>query len=155
VLSRRDFLAAAVLMPAAISAGQAATTEQVVTDRNTGLAIGGFDPVAYFIDGAPLLGRDEFEHAFAGAVWRFRNEGNRGSFIADPEVYVPRFGGYDPVGVARGVAVPGDPRLWVLTGERLYLFYARAARDAFVADADALIAVADAKWPDVQQTLTP
>jgi hypothetical protein len=142
-------------MPAAISAGRAATTEQVVTDRNTGLAISGFDPVAYFIDGAPLRGRDELEHSFAGAVWRFRNEGNRGAFIADPEVYMPRFGGYDPTGVARGVAVPGDPQLWVLTGERLYFFYSPMARDAFIADADALIAIADSRWPEVQQSLAP
>ena len=33
-----------------------------------------------------------------GAIWRFRNEGNRAAFAADPEVYMPRFGGYDPVG---------------------------------------------------------
>ena len=72
------------------------------------------DPLAYFIDGASLRGSDDFEHAYAGAVWRFRNEGNRAAFIADPQVYMPRYGGYDPVGVARGVAVPGDPRLWLV-----------------------------------------
>jgi hypothetical protein len=140
---------------AAISAIQAATTEQVVTDRNSGLAINGFDPVAYFIDGAALPGKDEFEHAFAGAVWRFRNEGNRGAFMIDPDVYRPRYGGYDPVGVARGVAVPGDPRLWFMTGERLYFFYTPAARDAFAADAEALSAIADSKWPEVQLLLSP
>jgi hypothetical protein len=116
-------VAALLAAPAAISTSRATTTEQVVTDRNTGLAISGFDPVTYFIDGAPLKGSDELEYAFAGAVWRFRNEGNRGAFIADPEVYMPRYGGYDPLGIARGVAVPGDPRVWLLAGERLYLFY--------------------------------
>jgi hypothetical protein len=157
-LSRRRFLAAVVLLaavPAAISNSRATTTEQVVTDRNTGLAISGFDPLAYFIDGAALQGSDDFEHAYAGAVWRFRNEGNRAAFIADPEVYMPRFGGYDPVGVARGVAVPGDPRLWLMAGERLYLFYTPEDRTAFIADVDALVALADSKWPQVQLTLTP
>jgi hypothetical protein len=141
--------------PAAISAVRAATTEQVVTDRNTGLAISGFDPVAYFIDGAPIPGKDEFEHAFAGAVWRFRNEGNRGAFMIDPEVYMPRYGGYDPVGVARGVAVPGDPRLWLMRGERLYLFNTPEARDAFAGDVERLAAIADSKWIEVQRTLSP
>jgi hypothetical protein len=141
--------------PAAISAVRAATTEQVVTDRNTGLAISGFDPVAYFIDGAPMPGKDEFEASFAGAVWRFRNEGNRGAFIIDPEVYMPRYGGYDPVGVARGVAVPGDPRLWLMRGERLYLFYTPEARDAFAGDAERLATIADSKWIEVQRTLSP
>ena len=155
-LSRRRFLVAALLAaPAAISTSRATTTEQVVTDRNTGLAISGFDPVAYFIEGAPLKGSDELEYAFAGAVWRFRNEGNRGAFIADPEVYMPRYGGYDPLGIARGVAVPGDPRVWLLAGERLYLFYTPENRTIFNADLDAAVALAESKWPQVQLTLTP
>ena len=105
---------------------------------NTGLAISGFDPVAYFTDGAPTPGKGEFEYRWAGAVWRFRNEGNRSAFIADPDVYMPRFGGYDPVGVARGVGVPGDPQIWLVTGERLYLFYTPAAREAFAGDTEAV-----------------
>ena len=87
----------------------AATTERIVVDRNSGLAISGFDPVAYFTDAKPLPGKGEYEQAVAGAVWRFRSAGNRAAFKADPDVYMPRFGGYDPVGVARGVAVPGNP----------------------------------------------
>ena len=113
-----------------VPAIRAATTEQIVVDRHSGLAISGFDPVAYFIDGTAVPGKDEFEHTFAGVVWRFRNEGNRAAFVADPELYMPRFGGYDPVAVARGVAVPGDPRLWLMSDERLYLFYSPEARDA-------------------------
>src|SRR5262245_54761719 len=116
VLSRRGFLAAAITcLPACISAVRAATTAQIVTHRHSGLAINGFDPVAYFLDGTATLGREEFEHTFAGVVWRFHNQGNRAVFTADPEAHMPRFGGYDPVAVARGVAVPGDPRLWLLS----------------------------------------
>jgi hypothetical protein len=133
----------------------ATTTEYVVVDRHTGLAINGFDPVAYFTDGAPGLGRAEFEYRWKGAVWRFRNEGNRSAFIADPDVYTPRFGGYDPIGVARGVGVPGDPQVWLMTGERLYLFYTPATREAFGGDAEAVIATADRNWPSVQLTLWP
>ena len=69
--------------------------------------------------------------ALDGAVWRFRNEGNRAAFADHPEVYMPRFGGYDPVAVARGVAVPGHPLFWAVAGERLYLFYSAEARAAF------------------------
>ena len=63
---------------------RAATTERVVTNRHTGLAIDGFDPVAYFVDGAPSSGRADLEFRFAGATWRFRNEGNRAAFAAAP-----------------------------------------------------------------------
>jgi hypothetical protein len=154
-LSRRGFLAAAAIFPAALPAARAATTEQIVTDRHNGVAINGFDPVAYFLDGTATLGKDAFEHTFAGVVWRFQNEGNRSVFTADPETYIPRFGGYDPVGVARGVAVPGDPRLWLTSDERLYLFYSPQARDAFVGDARRVLTTADRKWPSVQLTLSP
>jgi hypothetical protein len=100
-------------------------------------------------------GQEAFEYPFAGAVWRFRNEGNRAAFVADPEVYMPRFGGYDPVGVARGVPVPGDPRLWLIVRERLYLFFTPQARDAFSQDAERLVATAERRWPQLQLTLSP
>jgi hypothetical protein len=136
-----------------VDLSSAATTERVVTDRNTGLAIYGVDPVAYFTDGKPIVGRAEFEHRYAGAIWRFHNEGNRAAFVADPQVYMPRFGGYDPVGIARGVSTPGYPQLWAIVKDRLYLFYAADARATFMADPAAAIAAAEARWGEVMQGL--
>ena len=133
----------------------AATTERVVVDRHTGLALYGFDPVGYFTDMQPMTGRPEFELTFAGAVWRFRNEGNRAAFIDRPDVYMPRFGGYDPLAVARGVAVPGNPQIWLLAHGRLYLFQTAEAREAFAADPGNMLAAAQAKWPQVVETLVP
>ena len=138
-----------------MSLGGAATTEYVVVDRNSGLAINGFDPVAYFTEGAARPGRAEFEYTFAGAVWRFRNQGNLSAFADDPEVYMPRFGGYDPVDMARGVAVPGDPRVWLIVEERLYFFFKPEARELFGRDAEQLAATADRNWPSVQLSLSP
>ena len=86
-------------------AAWAATTERVVVSRYSGLAIEGFDPVAYFTESMAALGLPDFEARESGAVWRFRNEGNRASFVAHPEIYGPQFGGYDPVDLARGVTV--------------------------------------------------
>ena len=154
LVSRRGVLLAIALV-GPVSVAGAATTEQVVIHHRTGLAIAGFDPVAYFVDGAAEIGQHEFEHSFGGAVWRFRNEGNREAFVADPEVYTPRFGGYDPVGVARGVAVAGDPQVWLVIGERLYLFYSAEARTAFAGDVEQLLATAERRWPAVQLTLSP
>jgi hypothetical protein len=131
----------------------AATSERVVTDQHTGLAIYGVDPVAYFTNRKPIVGRAEFEYRFAGAIWRFDNQGNRAAFAADPDVYMPRFGGYDPIGIARGVATPGYPEVWTLFKDRLYLFYTREARAAFIADTAAAIAAAEARWPAVMQGL--
>ena len=103
-------------------------------NRYTGLAIEGFDPVAYFVDARPVVGLPDFEASEAGAVWRFRNEGNRASFVAHPEIYGPQFGGYDPIDLARGVTVAGNPRFWLISGQRLYLFGREENRDAFAAD---------------------
>jgi hypothetical protein len=133
----------------------ASTTEQIVVDRNSGLAIHGFDPLAYFTDGAALLGKGEFEYRHAGAVWRFRNPGNLAAFAADPDVYMPRFGGYDPVGVSRRLAAAGDPRIWMIAGKRLYLFQSDENKAVFSVDSERFVAAADEVWPTVLQTLSP
>jgi hypothetical protein len=135
--------------------GLAGTTERIVVDAHSGLAINGFDPVAYFTDSAALMGRSTFEASFANVTWRFRNEGNRAAFLDHPEIYTPHFGGYDPVAVARGVGVAGNPRYWLVSGKRLYLFYTEESRALFVAGEAELSATADREWPKVQFTLSP
>jgi hypothetical protein len=131
----------------------ATTTERVVVNRYTGLAIEGFDPVAYFVDARPEVGLAGFEASGGGAVWRFRNEGNRASFVAHPEIYGPQFGGYDPVDLARGVTVAGNPRFWLVSGQRLYLFGREQNRDAFAADPERAQRDANSRWPRLEQDL--
>lgn len=132
---------------------RAATTELVVVNRHTGLAIDGVDPVSYFVDSAPKIGHPALELRYAEASWRFSNEGNRAAFAADPEVYAPRFGGHDAIGVARGAATPGYPDLWVIVSGQLYLFHSARSRAAFAANPDHAIGAATRRWPQVQRTL--
>ena len=134
-------------------AALSATTERVVVNRYSGLAIEGFDPVAYFTDARPVRGLPDFEAAEAGTVWRFHNASNRDAFAAHPEIYGPQFGGYDPIDVARGVAYAGNPRFFVVTGQRLYLFGREESRNAFAANPARFLKDARARWPFVQQTL--
>ena len=134
-------------------AARAATTERVVANRYSGLAIEGYDPVAYFVEARPMLGLRQFEASEAGVAWRFRNEGNRASFVAHPEIYGPQFGGYDPVDLARGVTVAGNPRFWLISADRLYLFAREEHRDAFVADSEHLLVRANARWPALEEGL--
>jgi hypothetical protein len=136
-------------------ASVAATTERLVVDWHTGLAIGGYDPVAFFTDGRPMAGNANFEFRYAGAIWRFCNVGNRDAFAAQPDIYMPKFGGYDPIGVTHDVAVAGNPNAWLISGDRLYLFYDRARLQKFAGDADRLSAEAERKWPDVRGALSP
>ncbi|MGJ4956185.1 YHS domain-containing (seleno)protein [Bradyrhizobium sp. HKCCYLRH2015] len=131
----------------------AATTQRIISDRFSGLAIDGFDPVSYFVDGKAMPGLPDFEASQGGVVWRFRNEGNRASFLAHPEVYGPQFGGYDPTDVARGVTVAGNPRFFVVVEERLFLFNREASRDAFAADPGRYLPRAEARWPALEDDL--
>jgi YHS domain-containing protein len=130
-----------------------ATTERVVVNRFTGLAISGFDPVAYFTDTSATRGDERFEAVRDGAVWRFRNEGNRAAFVSHPEVYAPQFGGYDPVDVARGKVVQGLPQLWTIHAQRLYLFASETSRTAFAVNPQGFANSAQRRWPKLKLEL--
>jgi hypothetical protein len=132
----------------------AVPSNPIVVNALTGLAISGFDPVAYFSDAKPKIGRPDIELRLDGVVWRFQNEGNRAAFAAHPEVYMPRFGGYDPVAIARGISVAGHPLFWVVIAERLYLFYDAEARATFLAEPRVIIDRATRKWPAIARTIT-
>ena len=141
-------MGAGILAP--FSPSWAATDNQLAVNATTGLAISGFDPVAYFTEGKALFGRAEFELNLEGSVWRFNNEGNRGAFEKNPEVYAPQFGGYDPVAIGRGRGVQGHPLIWAVAGQRLYLFYSEQTRASFLADPGRIFDTAERKWPDVR-----
>ena len=134
---------------------RAAVSAPIVVDWHTGLAISGYDPVAFFTDGKPVAGSANLELQYGGVTWRFSNVGNRAAFVDDPDVYMPQYGGYDPVGVARNVAVAGNPAVWLIAGERLYLFYDGARRDQFAAEPARFISAADRAWPAVKSSLGP
>jgi hypothetical protein len=83
---------------------------------------------------------------------RWRISPNR-SFVSHPEVYGPRFGGYDPVDVGRGVTYAGNPRIWLIVNQRLYLFGREDSRAAFAANPSRFLKDADARWPVLEEGL--
>src|SRR5207248_9439578 len=107
----------------------------------------------YFTDAKAVPGRPEFELQVPDAIWRFRSEGNRAAFVANPDIYQPRYGGYDPMALGRGIALAGNPLVWLVVGDRLYLFYTARARDDFALDPETAIAAADDRWPEVVHSL--
>jgi hypothetical protein len=132
----------------------AAETEQVVVNRHSGLAIDGFDPVAYFTDAKAAKGEPDVEVSQNGAIWRFRNEANRAAFVARPDIYGPQFGGYDPVDVASGKVVAGRAQLWLVSGGRLYLFNREESLTAFAANPGQTLKLAIDEWPALRAMLT-
>jgi hypothetical protein len=142
------------LLAGSCSALWAAETERVVVNRFSGLAIDGFDPVAYFTDAAAAKGAPDVEASENGAIWRFRNEANRAAFVARPDIYGPQFGGYDPTDVARGKAIAGRAQLWLISGGRLYLFSRDESLRAFAADPGTILGQATSEWATLQETLS-
>lgn len=145
----------ATLLAAFVPAARAGLTQQIVVDWHSGLAIGGYDPVAFFTDGEPTPGSAQLELSYQGVVWRFCNIGNRVAFAERPDIYMPQYGGYDPVGIARGVAVAGNPDVWTIVGDHLFFFYDTGERQKFLSDSARFIANASRKWPDVSGSLDP
>jgi hypothetical protein len=126
----------------------------VVVNRFSGLAIDGFDPVAYFTDAVAAKGAADVEAAENGAIWRFRNEANRAAFVARPDIYGPQFGGYDPIEVARGKAIAGRAQLWLISSGRLYLFSREESLTAFAANPGTILGQATSEWPALRETLS-
>lgn len=118
----------------------------IVTDPLSGVANGGYDPVSYFTDTEPLAGRPEFEYDWNGVPWYFANPANRDIFRRSPEIYAPLFGGHGAMGLARGYISDGNPRIYAILGNRLFLFYSTGNRDAFLLSQKSAYAKANENW---------
>ena len=92
-------------------------------DSITGLAIAGYDPIAYFEFNTAKPGDEDFEAVWHGVSWRFVNEGNLDAFRRRPSLYAPKFAGYDAYAVSQGVLSEGRPSVWAIMDGRLYLFH--------------------------------
>jgi hypothetical protein len=147
------FALMAPVMPHATAQGMR-VQEKTITDTWTGAAIGGFDPVAYFVDQRPVQGSVTHLLVQDGVAWHFHSESNLAAFQESPETYRPGFGGYDPVMVASGLPVAGYPHLFAIVEGRLYLFRKPENRALFIENA-ALRREAQRLWPELQRQLSP
>ena len=96
-----------------------------LTMREDGVAILGYDTVAYFTDGRPMQGKPEFEYVWDGSRWWFATAEHRDLFAGDPERYAPRFGGYCTGGLSLGYKMVADPENWYIVDGKLYPDIAR------------------------------
>ena len=126
--------------------------ETFQTDELTGVALGGFDPVTYFLPGGPKAGRPAYEWIWAGVAWRFASAANRAAFMADPVSLAPQIGGYDAEAASRGRIVESDPLLFTVREGRLYLFRDGAGRARFLED-ETMETRSQEGWRRLQQSL--
>ncbi|MCD6043545.1 MAG: hypothetical protein K0R40_3148 [Burkholderiales bacterium] len=115
-----------------------------------GLALQGYDPVAYFTEGKPVRGKAEFAARHDGATYRFASAANRDAFAAAPAKYAPQYGGYCAFGMASGYKAPIEPDAWTVVDGKLYLNYNRSVRSRWSSDVPGHIRKADAHWPKLR-----
>jgi hypothetical protein len=113
----------------------------------TGVAIKGYDPVAYFADSKPVEGDSDYEHEWMDATWRFANVANRDRFAADPEKYAPQYGGYCAWAVSQNDTAGIDPEARKIVDGKLYLNYSAKIQERWSKDIPGNIAAADRNWP--------
>jgi YHS domain-containing protein len=118
------------------------------TDSN-GVAIKGYDPVAYFTMDKPVRGNNNFEYEWKGAKWRFSTENHMKLFIKDPDKYAPRYGGYCAYGVAVDALFDIQPEAWSIVDSKLYLNKNLDVRETWKKDIPGNIKKADMNWPGV------
>ena len=148
MLARKSLMTALALTVAMLFAAPATAADAVYSDW-LGRAIAGYDPVAYFTAGKPVEGKSEFSAKWNGATWRFASAANRDLFMASPEKYAPKYGGYCAYAVSQNYTAKIDPTAWSIVGNKLYLNYSHDVQKTWLANRDAYIAAADKNWPGV------
>jgi len=147
---RKFFIALSLAFAAfAVTAPAHADTAPVHTGLLSRVAVGGYDPVAYFTDGRPTRGTAQHRIMHQGYEYRFANAANLAAFRASPSRYTPQYGGYCAWAVAQGYTAAGNPQNWRIVDGRLYLNYNDEIQRRWEADIPGFIRTGNANWPAV------
>ena len=118
--------------------------------NDDGLALHGFDPVAYHVAGEPVEGSDEFTSEHNGATYRFSSAANLALFISNPDKYAPAYGGYCSYGVRVGRKFDVDPEAWKIVDGVLYVQLDQGTHVVWLDDIEKNIAIANRIWPEIK-----
>lgn len=141
-----------VAVVAAAPAFAAESTAEHANADKRGLALEGYDPVAYFPEGGgePQKGSEDFIATHDGLTYRFADQRNREAFLENPEKYVPAYGGWCAYAMGKaGRKVEVDPEAFLIEDGELLLFFKSFLNDTrkpWRDDRDALKPAADRHW---------
>jgi YHS domain-containing protein len=122
-----------------------------VNKDHQGLALRGFDAVAYLTVDSAVRGDPRYEFVWNGAKWYFATAENMEKFRKDPNLYAPQFGGYCSYAVSHGYTADGDPEQWKVVDGKLYLNYNQKAKEAWEKEQDKLIKDGERNWIEFQK----
>jgi YHS domain-containing protein len=134
----------------ALAAAVSAIAADPVNKTWRGLAIKGYDPVAYFTDAKAVEGDAKFTFEWEGAKWRFASAEHRDAFSEDPGRYAPQFGGYCAWAVSQNYTADIDPEAWKIVDGKLYLNYNKEVQQTWEKDTPGNITKGEANWPKLK-----
>ncbi len=151
MLSRRLFLSSAMSISTALTLAIPAKAASPETFSRRGIAINGYDPVAYFTVSEPTRGDPELTVDWLGVSWQFSTLENKKIFLSNPEGYAPQYGGYCAYAAAHNEVASTTAKAWTVYQDKLYLNYSLDVRDLWQRDIPGHIIRANANWPAIFQ----
>ena len=146
---------AACNSPKASSQPEAAKEAKKLVDpvnkESDGLALEGYDAVAYFTEGKAVKGNGAYTHEWNGAKWHFASAANRDLFAQEPGKYAPQYGGHCSWAVSNNYTAEGDPEAWKIVNGKLYLNYNKEVQAQWEQDIPGRVAKADENWPGLHK----
>lgn len=124
-----------------------AQTKTLLNLDKSGVAIQGYDPVAFFTDHKPVMGKPEFSSHADGATYQFVSREHKILFDKEPMKYEPLFGGYCAYGVSRDKLAPVEVEAFQIIDGKLYMQYSKSIRDSFNEDQKGNLNKASQNWP--------
>jgi len=114
-----------------------------------GIALDGYDPVAFFTHGKPVKGSSIYSFKWMNTTWQFADKTDLESFEKAPEKYAPQYGGYCAYGAAKGVKASVEADTWTIMDGKLYFNYDRKVKDLWNQDRTKFIDLANKQWPQI------
>ncbi|MEZ6165172.1 MAG: YHS domain-containing (seleno)protein [Phycisphaerales bacterium] len=111
------------------------------------IGLDGFDPVSFFTGNTPKNGSPMIRSSYAGATYLFASEQSKAEFEANPDRFVPQYGGFCAYGVSLGILLPVDITTAQVRNDKLYLNVNSDILAKFNADFKGRVDLANTNWP--------
>lgn len=155
VLQTLHRIANAFVIVATVGLAAGCASNRVIADGpHANLMLKGYDPVAYFTDGKPVPGKVEIAAQLEGLDYRFASEEHKKLFLADPQHYVPKYGGFCAQGAAYAVMFGGEAEKFQIINDRLFIYGDQGAIDAWNSSPKKHLEYAEHYW-DTEMKGTP
>lgn len=116
-------------------------------NASSGVAINGYDPVAYHTQGKAQKGNTTHSLHWNNVTWYFVSNDHKALFQADPELYAPKFGGYCAIAISKGLTANVDPEFWHIEDGKLFLFFNEEPKTDFINKvSEGIIQHSENKW---------